>query len=362
MIGYCQYKFVLKKNIALVQSTKLTLKEVAKQLGVSTATVSNAFNRPDQLSSSLRERILKESAQLGYHGPNLAARSLRKGESGVVGVMLADSLSYSLSDPMANKLLQGVAEVLVENKKQLLLLSSDVESTEQSSAQSLPDGFIFYGAPKGNSFERILASGKPVIAVDFEQKQVGSVNIDNYQAAYDAMQDVLSPSANALVAVLGMRIIPSDRVCRLVETDLEGDSKEISRLRLKGYLESARQLNVTIPAEQIWHIPVNTPQMAEKAAREALNSVPRPDVIFCMSDVIALATVRVARELTLHVPDDLQIVGFDDIPEAQRSQPGITTVCQQSLEKGRLAARMLLENSQDNVVLETRLIRRQSTR
>ena len=74
---------------------KLNLSQVAKHLGVSIATVSNAFNRPDQLSSKLRTRILEESTKLGYHGPNLAARSLRMGASGVIGVMISDSLSYT---------------------------------------------------------------------------------------------------------------------------------------------------------------------------------------------------------------------------------------------------------------------------
>ena len=101
---------------------KLNLTEVAKHLGVSIATVSNAFNRPDQLSEKLRERIMLETAKLGYHGPNLAARSLRMGESGIIGVMLSDSLSYSFSDPVASQLLQGIADVLVENRKQMLLL------------------------------------------------------------------------------------------------------------------------------------------------------------------------------------------------------------------------------------------------
>lgn len=346
----------------MVSNKKLTLKEVAAQLGVSTATVSNAFNRPDQLSVTLRDKILRESAELGYHGPNLAARSLRKGESDVIGVMLADSLSYSLSDPMANKLLQGIAEVLVEKNKQLLLLSSDVESAEQSSAESLPDGFIFYGAPRGTSFERLLKSGKPVIAVDFEQSQVGSVNIDNFKAACNAADQVLSSGNFNRVAVLGMRMIGSDRVCRLIEEDLQEDSQEISRQRLNGYLQGANKHGVNIEPEQIWHIPLNTQLMAEQAAREALSSVPRPDIIFCMSDVIALATLQVARELSIKVPDDVQIVGFDDIPEAGRSNPTLTTVCQQSLEKGRIAARMLLDKSQETIVLETELLVRKSTR
>lgn len=339
---------------------KLTLKEVAGILGVSTATVSNAFNRPDQLSAKLRDKILSECGRLGYHGPNLAARSLRKGESGVIGVMLADSLSYSFSDPVANQLLQGIAEVLVEKNKQLLLLSSDEESAEQSSAESLPDGFIFYGSPQNSSFERILLAGKPIIAVDFEQHKVGSVNIDNYAAAKKAAAVVLKSGAKN-VAALGMRIVHSDRVCRLVQSDLDESSTEISRVRLHGYMDAAQEAGKPIQPSHVWHIPVNTPDVAETAAREALTMTPRPDALLCMSDVIALSATRVAKELGIDMPGELQIVGFDDIPEAARSNPSLTTVCQQVLEKGRLATRMLLENEQRAVMLETTLVEREST-
>lgn len=343
-----------------VTSKKLTLKEVAKALGVSTATVSNAFNRPDQLSAKLRDKILSESAALGYQGPSLAGRLLRKGESGVIGVMLADSLSYSFSDPVAIKLLQGIAEVLVEKNKQLLLLSSDVESAEQNSTESLPDGFIFYGAPGGDSFERIVKSGKPVIAVDFEQHQVGSVNIDNFEAAFNIAELVLFKGQER-VCVLGMRIVESDRVCRLIADDLQEESNEISRVRLDGYLKAAQQYNAIISPSSIWHIPINTPEYAERAAREALTTNPAPTVLLCMSDVIALAAIRVANELGLNVPQQVKVVGFDDIPEASRSQPKLTTICQQITEKGRLAARMLLDKSQDVITLETRLVERESS-
>lgn len=342
-------------------NVKLNLKQVAQQLGVSTATVSNAFNRPDQLSAKLRERILKESEELGYYGPNLAARSLRRGESGVIGVMLADSLSYSFSDPVANQLLQGIAEVLVEKQKQLLLLSSGVASAEQSSAESLPDGFVLYGALQGNAFKHIKRLGKPVVLVDFEHGDTGSVNIDNEQGAFNITEHALTNESAPNVAVLGLRLIDSSRICRLTKEDLQGPSGEISRNRLNGYFRATQKNGVTIASERIWHIPVNSPEYAEIAAREALTSSPLPNILLCMSDVIALAALRVANELDIAIPQQLQVTGFDDIPEASRSTPALTTVCQQSKEKGRLAATMLLEGKdQDKVVLETRLVVRQT--
>lgn len=275
--------------------------------------------------------------------------------------MLADSISYSFSDPVANQLLQGVAEVLVDKKKQLLLLSSGVNSAEQSSAESLPDGFILYGALKGNAFKHVLRTGKPVVAVDFEFSGTGSVNIDNEQGAYAIACHALSQNPESQIAVLGLRLIDSSRVCRLTPEDLVSESQEISRSRLAGYMRASQDKDRHISADKIWHIPINSPERAEIAAREALTSNPPPNVLLCMSDVIALAALRVAHELNINVPQQLQVTGFDDIPEASRSTPALTTVCQQSLEKGRLAARMLLEgNAGEQRILETRLVVRNS--
>jgi DNA-binding LacI/PurR family transcriptional regulator len=349
---------------------KLNLSQVAKHLGVSIATVSNAFNRPDQLSAKLRERILAESAELGYHGPNLAARSLRMGASGVVGVMLADSLSYSFSDPVASQLLQGIAEVLVQNHKQLLLLSGDVDSTEQSTAESLPDGFIMYGAIRGKSITQIARLGKPIVKVDCKADQAHSVNIDNEEGAKAIAEHAFNNSlfvkkTPANVSILGLRLIDASRVCRLTAADVMIESEEISQSRLKGYLQAAKQNNIEIKPDLIWHIPINEAQSAEIAAREALTTAQPPNLLLCMSDVIALSAMRVAKDLGFNVPQDVQITGFDDIPEAARSEPSLTTVCQQSIEKGRVAANLLLDAINNkietqHIQLDTRLVVRAS--
>lgn len=350
------------ENSDKIIKKKLNVKEVAEQLGVSTATVSNAYNRPDQLSKKLRERILRESADLGFYGPNLAARSLRRGQTGVIGVVLADSISYSFSDPVANQLMQGISEVLVKNNKQILLLSSEITSSDENSTESLPDGFIIYRMVKGDCFEHIKRSGKPFVLVDSECSDYGSVNIDNEQSAYVVANHVLNKNLNNHVSILGLRLLDSMRTCRLMQGDLQVPSSEISRLRLMGYLRAAEVNNVLIPMEKIWNIPINSPEMAEIAVREALTSSPLPNVLLCMSDVIALTVLHVAKELNINVPSQIQIAGFDDIPEASRSTPPLTTVSQRSIEKGRLAATMLLEgNTHDKKIIEAQLIVRQSS-
>ncbi|WP_017445620.1 LacI family DNA-binding transcriptional regulator [Gayadomonas joobiniege] len=346
-----------------MQSNKpLTLKKVASILNVSTATISNAFNRPDQLSARLRERILSECERLGYHGPNLAARSLRKGESGVIGVLLTDSLAYHFTDAVANQFLQGISEVLEKNNKQLLMLSGCSSGQIATGIEALPDGFIIYGTQDHNPlFERIIRQNKPIVTVDFDSPDYPSVNIDNHAAAFEIANHLLAQSVDTL-AILGLRLIHSDRVCRITQDELYDQSESVSRRRLDAYIEAIKNNNLDIDAERIWHIPLNLYEQAKQAAKEALTSLPRVNGIICMSDTIALAVLSVAQELNISVPQDLKVIGFDDIPEAKRATPPLTTVCQGSKLKGQLAAEALLDKHQNTtkLMVPTELVIRKS--
>ena len=101
---------------------RATVKTLAQLLGVSPSTVSNAYNRPDQLSEALRTRILAKAAEIGYAGPDAAARTLRSGRAGAVGVLLTERLSYAFSDPFAVGFLTGLSEVLENRGISILLL------------------------------------------------------------------------------------------------------------------------------------------------------------------------------------------------------------------------------------------------
>ncbi|WP_213995721.1 LacI family DNA-binding transcriptional regulator [Arsukibacterium sp.] len=339
---------------------KLTLKAVAKHLGVSVATVSNAYNRPDQLSAGLRQKILRQCEELGYQGPNAAARSLRTGRSGIIAILLSDTLEYSFTDPVASQFVQGVAQVLEQHGQDLLLLSSQ-HDTQSSSAEAVPDGFILYGVPHSDAqLTRILQQNKPVVAVDFDLPGYVSVNIDNYKAALQCALHAMRQRSGK-VSVLGLRLIDSDRVCRIQHDELYSSDASISRRRLEGYLAAASQLKRDLPASQIWQIPKNTLHFARIAAYEALSQHPLPSVILCMSDVIALAALAAARELGINIPEQLVVVGFDGIAEGERSVPTLSTVQQFSTDKGRKAAQKLLNaDLTDNEIMPSELIIRQS--
>ncbi|MFO7529235.1 MAG: LacI family DNA-binding transcriptional regulator [Marinobacter sp.] len=339
---------------------RLTVKAMAEKLNVSTATISNAFNRPDQLSEAKRRWILEECKRLGYMGPNAAARSLRTGRTGIVGVMLADNLAYSLTDPVANELLHGVAEVLDRRHMNMLLLSSHDEQRCRLQ-ESMVDGFIIYGWLKEeDTYERLKQHGKPMVVVDFDLEGCTWVNIDNYDGARRSAEHALRTPPEQ-VAILGLRLVDTDRVCRIRDRELFSETRAISVRRLNGYLDALGAAGYQVPSERIWSTPTNTHQDAYQAAREALTSSPRPDLLLCMSDRIGLATIQAALQMGLRVPEDVRVVGFDGIPEAANIHPSLTTVYQQSAEKGRVAARIFLGEQEDrNVLLQTHLLVRES--
>lgn len=323
--------------------SKLTLKSVAKTLGVSTATISNAFNRPDQLSVALREKILSACAELGYFGPNKAAQSLRTGSSGIVAVILSDSLEYMVSDPVASQFLQGVTRELERHKLHLLLFSGS--SGNLDAISDFVDGFICYGAPRNLALINQLAqSPKRVLTVDFDLPGRPSVNIDNEQAAYQSAKAIINKDDT--VAVLGLRLIDASDTRPVLDAPLWDNQSSIAHRRLDGYLRAMAECDLVLRSDYLWHIPESNQQYAQYAARAVLALNPRPTVLLCMSDLIALSAMREALQLGIAIPDQLKVVGFDGIDETLRYHPTLTSIWQFSDVKGEAAVRAFL--SADN--------------
>lgn len=321
---------------------KLTVKSVAGILGVSTATISNAFNRPDQLSTELRERILSECERLGYYGPNPAARSLRTGATGVVGIMLAEQLAYNFTDPCAVEFLQGVAQVLDDAQVNMLLMPGRKEFYKEKSSEAIPERYILYGPPRDlELLKRIEKQRKPMVTVDFSLPNHLALNVDNYGGAYQAATHLFNQT-DGPIAVIGLRLSDNGKLDTLQNLKLQDTALSVSRQRLEAYLDAANQAGREIPLTSIWTTDESTWSNGVEAARKILSQNPRPQGLLCMSDQLALAAIGVAREMNIRVPEDLKVIGFDDTPESNRFHPELTTVHQPSIEKGRLAAEMVL--------------------
>ncbi|MFY0992039.1 LacI family DNA-binding transcriptional regulator [Halomonas sp. C05BenzN] len=340
-------------------SRRITLKDLARELGVSTATVSNAFNRPDQLSPALRERILGEAKHLGYRGPDAKARSLRTGRSRIIAVILAESLTYSLNDAVASELLSGVAEVLDAQGHTLLLLSARQMQSELPGAASMADGYIVYGLMPSESLLETLPTQPPLVAVDFDVEGRPSIHVDDEPACYTVARHALSRTTRR-PAIINLRLTAEPCNGRITRTHtLLGAEQTITRSRLTGFHQALAEHGIDPAGVPMWNIEENTFEVCAPVI-EAILDLPdteRPDLLLCMSDRIALTALTLAEQRGLRVPEDLRLTGFDGIAEGQYRAPRLTTVRQDSTEKGRIAARIILGLAPaESTLLQTQLV------
>lgn len=341
-------------------SRRITLKDLARELGISTASVSNAFNRPDQLSPRLRERILSEAKRLGYSGPDAKARSLRTGRSRIIAVILAESLTYSINDPVASELLSGIAEVLDAHGHTLLLLSGRQHVSQAPGSSSMADGFIAYGLmpPSLMQFADLPAQ-RPLVAVDFSPEGYPTVHIDNGPASYAIARHALGTLPRR-PAVVSLRLTEAPCNGRITgEHALLPAERSITRSRLAGFYQALEEHGFAPEDVPMWNIEENTFEVCAPVIAEILDrpASQRPDLLLCMSDRIALTALTLAEQRGLRVPEDLRLTGFDGIAEGQYRAPRLTTVRQDSTEKGRIAARMILGLApSESTLLHTELV------
>jgi DNA-binding LacI/PurR family transcriptional regulator len=337
-----------------------TLKDVAQIVGVSHTSVSNAFSRPDQLSPDLREQILAAARSLNYPGPNPAARMLRIGFASTIAVMYADPLHHAFQDPATSAFVGGVAEACAQRSLGLLLLQGGKASLRTVQTAAF-DGLIIYSMSKdGGTIRTIADRGLPIVVVDQPLiPKVPFVGIDDRAAARACAQH-LKDLGHQSFAIVTFQL-DTDGHCGLIDRKrLKGICFEIPRRRIEGYLEVLdRGPGVSV---KIWECSRSDEEGGRTAAESLLKSEPRPTAILATSDRLAIGIMEVAREHQLRIPEDLAVVGFDDIPAAKMIAPQLTTVHQPMAEKGRLAVSSLLkEKGPLRLKLPTKLIIRQST-
>ncbi|QPP48686.1 MULTISPECIES: LacI family DNA-binding transcriptional regulator [Halomonadaceae] len=324
---------------------RITLKDLARELGVSTATVSNAFNRPDQLSPNLRERILAEAKRLGYRGPDAKARSLRTGRSRIIAVILAESLTYSLNDAVSSEFLSGVAEVLDTQGHTLLLLSARQAKCQLVDSASMADGFIVYGLMPSDELFDSLPLDASLVAVDFNVSGHPSVHVDNEPACLEIADHALTATPRKRPAIVNLRLTREPCNGRIAPGyTLLPAERTITRSRLSGFHRALEKHGFATDRIPMWNVEENTFEVCAPVIEEILElpADERPDLLLCMSDRIALTALTLAEQRGLRIPEDICLIGFDGIAEGQYRAPRLTTVRQESGEKGRLAARMIL--------------------
>ncbi len=345
---------------------RATLADVARHAGVSTSTVSIAFSKGGPISERMRSRVIESATQLGYAGPDPRAASLRRGRSGLIGVVLGERLGGAFRDPIRIALLDGIADA-VGNAGSGLALLGDTDGGPLNIATAPVDAVILFGCSTrfDESFELVRQRGLPMVELEgaeFEGAEFHEPGTPIPHGIY------VLDSDNRGAAKLGaehLRNLGHTNVS-IVSLPLDRDRARhrfSARDPLPGHSfvadERIRGVRDVFPAAGGYSAASSLVEEGRLAGRVVLggsadNEHPldrslRPTAVIAQSDLLAVGVIRAAAELGLHVPNDVSVLGFDGIPLEGLAELDLSTLVQPAQAKGRaagLAALDLIEGRQ----------------
>ncbi len=326
--------------------------DVARLAGVSSATVSYVINNgPRPVSAETRARVLDAIQRLGYR-PNAVARNLRRQRTSTLGLILPDA-----QNPFFAQVAEGIQRVALEHGYILIQCHSDFsEERELQFVETLyverTAGVLWFPTSGNAEPARQLAKYQvPLVLIDRLTPGLAApyVVTDNFRGGFLATQHLIECGHTRI----GCIARPSDL--------------SHSQQRIRGYLKALEDHALAIDESLIVRSGYR-PEAGRLAALELIQHSPRPTAIFAYNDFMAIGALRAAYEQGLRVPEDLAVVGFDDIPQAAMACPSLTSVSPPKSELGERAAQMLIElidgktPDRTEIVLDVELIVRESTR
>ena len=301
----------------------ITIQDVAKTAGVSVSTVSRVLNGRVDVASNTQDRILAVIEDLGYT-TNLAARSMRSLKKNLIGLIMPD-IAY----PFAVEVMKGVNRAIAQSDSDLLVYTTgDVRKSGRASHEqkyvsllnnSIADGVIIV-APVTSEF----STDAPIVSIDplMSNPNYPSVHATNYQGAMDAMEYLLGLGHKRIGFISG-------------RVELESSNR-----RLMGYREALENADITVDENLIASGDYTT-ETGAQCTQKLLSLDKPPSAIFASNDQTAMGVFQVAQERGLRIPEDLSIIGFDNISESKYL--GLTTVDQYISEMGFVATEMLIK-------------------
>ncbi len=317
---------------------------MARELGVSVATVSNAYNHPERVSPQVRERILRHAELVRYPGPNPMARQLSKGYTETLGLVFREELPHAFRHAAAVGFLDGLAQACTHAGYNLLLVPSNPENLDRpisSVSSAAVDGCVAFSM--GDDDPDLLSAigrGQPVVIVDQPSPLagVGWVGLDDRAATRDVVRRLVQ-LGHRNFGVLTIRTGSHEHEGLLPESGLSNSRYRVPRERMEGVQDALREAHLSphVPTVETFNI---STAAAETALDVLLKADPDITAIVSFDDELAIGAIRAAAARGLSVPGDLSITGFDDIPAA--AAVGLTTVRQPLIEKGLKAGELLL--------------------
>lgn len=333
---------------------RATISDVARKAAVSPTAVSFAFNRPSELSATTVARIIEAARELGY-APNPHARALLSRQCGVIGVMVPQDISAVFGNPFFRSFFQGVGSVTDEAGLGILTVAPLGGSLERALAAAPADGFLIVGLnEEHDEVAPLRKRGVPFVIVDGDARSAPSVNVEDEAGAHAAMAHLLV-GGHRDVLVLAFEELGHER----------DPHYGVGGRRLAGYRRAFEEHDVAWDERAL--VPaVPSYEGGAEAFAAAYAAGRRPTAVVAVSDAMAIGVLAAARARRVRVPEDCEVIGFDDIPVAAHARPALSTVRQPIVEKGRLAAELLVMAMEGrrggHRILPTELVLRESTR
>ncbi len=308
-----------------------TIVDVAEKTSRSISTVSLVINEKPNVSEETRKKVLKAIDELGYH-PHRGARGLASKLSGNIGFILTED-HFNQTEPFYTRIFLGTEFEARDHHYYVLLTTVDKQFRKHGSIPRFllernVDGVIIAGKINEKYVDYILKLGLPIVLVDYAlpRNRVSSVVIDNYVGAQAAVRHLLDYGRRAIAFIGG---------------DIEHPS--IAERR-RGYEDTLREAGIKCPASWVDTVEEDTgPINGFRAMERVLARGVTPNAVFAANDAMAIGCMRCIKQRGMKIPDDIAVVGFDDIEMSSHVEPQLTTVRVFKEEMGKLAVRRLVE-------------------
>ncbi|WP_434811973.1 LacI family DNA-binding transcriptional regulator [Microbacterium sp. bgisy189] len=320
-----------------MSTRRATISDVAREAGVAASTASVVFSGKTAVSQATREKVLAAAERLGYTGPDPRAASLRRGRSGIVGVVFDERLGVAFLDPVTRLMMDGLSEAVSPIGAGLLLLRTAAGEAEATT----PEGptlttapidaavLVGYSGRLRESLATVVARGIPVVVIEGDAGEgIPRILLDNREAQAQAAEH-LRRLGHETVSIV---TLPLDKQRRRgwIASDAE-ISIDVTRDRLQG----ARDVYPDAPVYAAAASSIDEGYAAGRVLFADPNR--RPTAVIAQSDLLAAGVIRAAEDAGLRVPDDVSITGFDGVVVDGLAPYQLTTLVQASTEKGRAA-------------------------
>jgi len=304
----------------------ITIKDIARELGISPSTVSRALKDHPDISQVTRDAVNELATRWNYK-PNPIALSLKSGSSKTIGVIIPDIVHYFFST-----IISGIQDVAYERGYNVMMCQSNEKwdhevKNVQALVSSRVDGILISVAKETKDFDHFRAASERGIPLVFFDRIVNELDtdrvvVDDEIGAYNAVKHLLRMGKKRIVHLSGP------------------DNLQLARLRIEGYMRAMKEYRLTPSPDDI--IKCDTSEEADEIVPKLLARVNRPDAIFAVNDLTAAQTLIITKRMGFKIPGELAIVGFTNSQIATLTEPGLTSVDQKGYEMGLEAAKLLL--------------------